>query len=159
MSDRTREKLIKVVLYILMMAAIVLIVFLLMRPVVRSLLSGFKGSDNWEYKLLPGEYEIVRVDSEAIELVSTEEGEKQNDGAVVVDAYISAFWHDDRFIVVKQYPGRKDGNYDRYYYCIDTQTEEIFGPLDDDAYASLRVKLGIRIEKWILTVPKPEGAE
>lgn len=156
MSGKTSEKLIKAGLYILMMAALVLVVFLLMRPVVRSLFSGSAGSDDWEYKLVPGDYEVVRVNSEEIVLASTEDGEYKTD---VVGSYISAFWYDDRYIVLKQYPGRKDGNYDRYYYCVDTQTDELFGPLGDDEFSSLRVKLGIRIEKWILTDPKPNGAE
>ena len=157
MSGRMSEKLIKAGLYILLMAVIALAVFLLMRPLVRSVLSGFAGQGDWEYKALPGDYEIVRVNSEDIRLATTEEDGSH--GHEAVGPYISAFWHDERYIVVKQYPGKKDGNYDRFYYCVDTETDEIFGPLDDRAYSSMCREKGIQIEKWILTVPKPDGAE
>ena len=157
MSGRMSEKLIKAGLYILLMAVIALAVFLLMRPLVRSVLSGFAGQGDGEYKALPGDYEIVRVNSEDIRLAMTEEDGSH--GHEAVGPYISAFWHDERYIVVKQYPGKKDGNYDRFYYCVDTETDEIFGPLDDRAYSSMCREKGIQIEKWILTVPKPDGAE
>ena len=157
MSDRTREKLIKAVLYILMMAIIVLAVVLLVKSVLPGLFSE-NGKGNWTYKALPGGYEICRTDPEDIHLAMTEEDGKGSPHEAV-GPYISAFWHDDRYIVIKQYPGKKDGNYDRFYYFIDTETDEIFGPLDNMEYSSLCREKGIQIEKWILTVPKPDGAE
>ena len=157
MSDRTREKLIKTGLYILMMAVIVLLAFLLIKSVSSKLLEGFAGQGDWEYKSLPGNYEIWRINAEDIHLLSVDEDGK-GANRDVVGPYISAFWHDDRYIVVKQYPGKKDGNYDRFYYCIDSETDEVFGPLDNMGYSSKCGEWGIQVEEWILTVPKPEGA-
>ena len=156
MSDRTREKLIKAVLYILMMAIIVLAAVLLVKSVLPGLVSD--NGEDWTYKALPGGYEVCRTDPEDIHLAMTEEDGKGSPHEAV-GPYISAFWHDDRYIVIKQYPGKKDGNYDRFYYFIDTETDEIFGPLDNMEYSSLCREKGIQIEKWILTVPKPDGAE
>ena len=156
MSDRTREKLIKAVLYILMMAIIVLAAVLLVKSVLPGLFS--ENGEDWTYKALPGGYEVCRTDPEDIHLAMTEEDGKGSPHEAV-GPYISAFWHDDRYIVIKQYPGKKDGTYDRFYYFIDTETDEIFGPLDNMEYSSLCREKGIQIEKWILTVPKPDGAE
>ena len=160
MSGKTSEKLIKAGLYILMMAAIVLIVFLLMRPVVRSLLSrsGSDGQEPWEYTQLPGDYVISRENEDDIVLGSVDDGDESGEKTIIVGPYISAFWYDDRYIAVKQYPGRKDGNYDKYYYCVDTETDEISGPLEEKEFSTLCWVRKIRIEKWILTVPKPDGA-
>ena len=160
MSDRTREKLIKAGLYIVLMAVIVLAVFLVMRPMIGKLLghSGLAGQGDWEYRSLPGAYEIWRINSEDISLVKVDK-EDDSHGHNVVGPYISAFWYDDRYIVVKQYPGRSEGSYDKFYYCIDAETDDVYGPLDESGFSFLKTKLGIRIEQWILTVPKPDEAE
>ena len=62
------------------------------------------------------------------------------------------------YIVVKQYPAKKEGNYDRFYYCIDSETDEVFGPMDNMGCSSKGGEWWIHVEEWILTVPKPEGA-
>ncbi|MBR6951424.1 MAG: hypothetical protein IKH56_06805 [Oscillospiraceae bacterium] len=157
MSDRTREKLIKAGLYVVMMAVIILLAVLLIKSVSSKLLEGFAGQGDWHYEALPGDYEIWRINAEDIRLIAVEEKGKGS-GQTVVGPYISAFWHDERYIVVKQYPGKKDGNYDRFYYCIDSETGEVSGPLDNMGYSAKCGEWGIQIEEWILTVPKPEGA-
>ena len=80
---------------------------------------GLGGAGDWSFDKIPGNYEIWRINAEDIHLLSVDEDGK-GANRDVVGPYISAFWHDDRYIVVKQYPGKKEGNYD--------VTDAVFSP-------------------------------
>ena len=117
-------------------------------------------SQDWIYKELPANYAVLRVYSDDIRLVHFEENSDGIDiTKAIVEPYISAFWHDDSHIIAKVYPNRKAGIYDRYYYYVDTISGSISGPLNDDDFNKLCENNGFQVEKWILTVPAPIGAE
>ncbi|MBO4298462.1 MAG: DUF3997 domain-containing protein, partial [Clostridia bacterium] len=80
-----------------------------------------------------------------------------------IDAYISAFCYDERYVCVKQLESRTDSasmnDGAAVFYVIDTLEDSVFGPYTDDTLATKMKELNSTLPgEWIKTVPRPQGA-
>jgi hypothetical protein len=124
------------------------------------------GLSDWSYELLPGDYEIWRVNSKRIILGRTSEFGLTK----VAETYVYAFCYNDRFIGIH---GLDTGDDDlpasvdireeykdhAEYFLVDTQTHEVYGPMVLEMYNEMIALLQTgTMGDWIATRPMPEGA-
>ena len=115
---------------------------------------------DWCYRLLPGDYEVLRINSTEIDLVQ--------DGGYVI-RYVIAFCYNESFIGVQQPEFDKESNDDLdiremdwsnpNYYLVDAANEAVYGPYTATEYEDQLKKLNITdMCEWISTNTKPKGA-
>ena len=94
------------------------------------------------YDKLPGEYEIWLESDTKVELVK-DNGNGM--GEVIVDTYVGEYIVDEQYIYIKQYYYDQEEHHvytDMFtYYLIDTETDEVSGPLTGDEFHSIRKSL------------------
>ena len=125
------------------------------------------GLSDWTYELLPGDYEIWRVNSKSIILGRVSEYGLSSCG---VETYVYAFCYNQRFIGIHgldtgddDLPAgvdiRKEYKDHAEYFLVDTQTHEVYGPMVLKMYNELIAFLQTgTMGDWIATRPMPEGA-
>lgn len=124
------------------------------------------GPDDWAYTLLPGDYEIWRVNSQTIVF-----GKVNASGSLqhVVDSYILEFSYNDIFIGLKQISLDSAIHYenedilktkpDAHFYLVDATQEIVYGPYTEAEYLQQLQTLHTGpLGEWISTIPRPEGA-
>lgn len=129
------------------------------------LLCSCGGLQDWEYDLLPNNYEIWRINSEDIALV-------KNDGSIcVINRYILEFCYNDSYIGIKKIMVDESVPYHEVYieemdatnpsyFLVYTVNDTVMGPYTSEEYA-IKIK-ELEIESmcdWLKTVPKPQGAK
>ena len=119
------------------------------------------GAGDWTYNLLPGNYEIWRMNAEDISLEEVHYYKGTPIGKPVIDSYIKAFCSDMRYIALKTASGNKASesalDVDEYY-LVDSKTRFVYGPLTPNEFKTKCDVLDFSVSDWILTVPKPEAA-
>ena len=121
------------------------------------------GLSDWSYELLPGEYEIWRINSQDIVLV------RQNEEGVtaVVQTFVYAFCYNQRFIGIHGLDTGSDHVTEGMdiretyidspeYFLVDTQTHEVYGPMTLETYEKLVLSFhAAYMGEWITTRPAP----
>ena len=124
------------------------------------------GPDDWAYTLLPGDYEIWRVNSQTIVF-----GKVNASGSLqhVVDSYILEFCYNDVFIGLKQVSLDSSVHYenedilktqsDAHFYLVDAMQEIVYGPYTEEIYLQqLQALQTGPLGEWISSIPRPEDA-
>ena len=117
------------------------------------------GLGDWSYPL-PNSYAIWRVNSQCIVFGKESGHSLSND----VDSYIFAFCCNERYVGLKRLeerplPDAPVSADSAEFYLVDTQTEQIVGPMSERAYREKLDALGINdLCDWIDTYPAPDGA-
>lgn len=118
------------------------------------------GLSDWHYDL-PNGYQIVHISARNI---ICKDNNPVGGNAFVVEAYVSEFCYNDRYIGLKRVDVPEDiqAEIDRsnpVYYLVNMTTKEIYGELSGSEYISKIEELNIEnMCDWILTNPAPEGA-
>lgn len=127
------------------------------------LLTGCAGLSDWDYGEIPGDYIIVRCNSQHIYLCKDE----GSGGPILIKETVVAFCYNTKFIGLQRVPTTTFAEFDpeevyaseAEFYLVDAETREIYGPLTEEAYNSKLVSLGVSdMGEWITTRTKPDGA-
>lgn len=135
-------------------------------------LLGSCGLSDWSYELLPGDYEICRVNSHCIIL-----GQPVKIGTTdttvletIVDTYVWAFCYDDTFIGIQRLPVQSEAldaqtdirsldTSNMEYYLVDATNNTVYGPYSAKEYEEqVTLLTDGSLCDWIDTYPMPEGA-
>ena len=130
------------------------------------MLTSCQAFQDWTYDKLPNGYEIVRINSEDIELEKVD-----GDWSYIkIDRYILEFCYNDSYIGIKRLmidenlPYREahieDMDASNFsYYLVDTVNDVVMGPYTAEEYENQIEALKVdAMCDWIKTVPMPEGA-
>lgn len=130
-------------------------------------LLGSCGLSDWSYELLPGDYQICRVNSRCIVLVRPYESVGNE---IIVDEYIWAFCYDDTFIGIQRLPVESEAleaqvdirsldTFNMEYYLVDATNNTVYGPYSLQEYEEqVALLTDGSLCDWIDTYPMPEGA-
>lgn len=133
-------------------------------------LLGSCGLSDWSYELLPGDYEIWRVNSHCIVLVRPVNTTDTTAVDTIVDAYVWAFCYDDTFIGIQRLPVQSEAldaqidirsldTSNMEYYLVDATNNTVYGPYSAQAYEKqVALLTDGSLCDWIDTYPMPEGA-
>lgn len=105
-------------------------------------LTACAGAGDWTYDMLPGDYEVWRINSEEKVL-------GRRDGHALfhtIDESISEFCYNDSFIAVKTADS---------YYVVRVKDDTVIGPLTEDEFNALHPG---EMCDWISTDSMPDGA-
>ena len=118
---------------------------------------GLGGAGDWSFDKIPGNYEIWRMHAKDVSLIKM--FSDRSGGEKVLGPFILSFCWDQRYIGLQIDP-RYDDPQEKAeieYYIVDSSTEEVFGPFDQENYKIQSGSLGFQPNEWVKTVPAPEG--
>lgn len=111
-------------------------------------LSACVGAQDWAFEDLPGTYEIWRINSQTISLVSRR---SEYSADTVVESYVYEIAWTDAFIFAKQKPAKDEPEPETPYYIVDAAENAVTGPLSESAFEDLAEELGVSTDDldWI----------
>ena len=121
--------------------------------------TGIGGAGDWCFDRLPGSYEIWRSSAYQIELVK---GEDEFTKTLVVGPCVVAFCWDEARIGLRQIPdwdGSEANRGETLYYIVDTDSDKLYGPLDEAEYAAFCTSLQTDFGDWVGTSSAPPDAK
>ena len=103
-------------------------------------LTGCPGLSDWEYNDLPGNYSIIKVNSQDIQFGKRYAGSY----SMLIDRYVVKFCNDSQYVGLQRIPINTpyDERFDiaelqdvkPEYYLIDSATDTIYGPWSENEY-------------------------
>lgn len=97
-------------------------------------LSACAGMQDWEFSGLPGNYEVWRINSQTISLVSRK---SEHTADTVVASYVFQIaWNDD-FILAKQKPTKDKPDSEARFYIVETADKTVTGPLEEAEFQDM----------------------
>lgn len=127
------------------------------------LLTACPGLQDWWLEL-PNNYKLSHVNVRDIEVVYGLEGESW--ATIVIDGHVIAYCADERYLGVQQISQEdydaftEDKEVDISYYLLDTEEDEVWGPLSLEEYQELIVKQKLdSLGNWVPTFPPPDDAQ
>ncbi|MEL3912445.1 DUF3997 domain-containing protein [Treponema pedis] len=126
-----------------------------------ALLTSCPGLLDWSYVLVNG-YEVWHINSDDIHIGFTEDGSTLktylDDKLIGVPPYVTAVWHDDRYIIARHISHDDVADYKEGktvtedYYLVDSKEKKSFGPYKD--INELFIETNIPVVKditWVLS--------
>lgn len=127
----------------------------------------FGGVGDWTYDMLPNNYEIVRVNSQAVVFGKRDSGLFNQ----IMDRHIISFCYNSSYVGMKRIPLDNMEpsryvdvkNYDPTsleYYLFDTDREKLYGPYTEKEYVAQCETLSINdMCAWLDTTSKPKTGD